>query len=207
MPNEPPTLPVSTCTLSGVVFSTPARPAFMPITPWLHGVQREALRSPRRSSPIAARGSIALTTRRLLTSLSLTLCAAAAKAAATLSAVAVVEVEADVARHVVVERRRAGRGGLLRRGHDRQRLDVDLDRLGGVLGLQQRLGDHAGDRIADEAHLVGRQRRPRRLLQVGAVPALERQRRLQRAVVPSGRRRCRRRARPASPWRPRCRST
>ncbi len=93
------------------------------------------------------------------------------------------EVETDVAGHAVEQRGCAGRDSLRGRGHDRQRLDVHFDRFGGVLGLQQGLGDHAGDRIADEAHLVGRQRRPRRLLQVGAVLALERQRRLQGAVL------------------------
>ena len=35
MPNEPPTLPVRMCTLSGVVFIAAVMPAFMPITPWL----------------------------------------------------------------------------------------------------------------------------------------------------------------------------
>ena len=38
MPNEPPTLPVMTCTLSGVVFIAAVMPAFRPITPWLHEV-------------------------------------------------------------------------------------------------------------------------------------------------------------------------
>ena len=73
-----------------------------------------------------------------------------------LLAVAVVIVERDVAGRFVVDQRRAGSRGVLR-PHDRgQRIDVDLDRLGGVLGLQRRLGDDEGDGIADEAHLVGR---------------------------------------------------
>ena len=39
--------------------------------------------------------------------------------------------------------------------HRRQRLVVDLDQLGGVARLRQRLGDDEGDAVADEAHLVG----------------------------------------------------
>ena len=51
--------------------------------------------------------------------------------------VAVVVVERDVARRVVVDERRAGRAASLRPDHGRQRIDVDLDRLGGVLRLQR----------------------------------------------------------------------
>src|ERR1044072_7843107 len=54
MPNEPPTLPVSTRTLSGVVLSTSlASPPRKPITPW------QPTRSTQRpfwTLPIAARG-------------------------------------------------------------------------------------------------------------------------------------------------------
>ena len=80
-----------------------------------------------------------------------------------LRGIAVVVIEHDVAGHVVVELRRAGRGGLARLGDRRQRLDVELDRLGGVLRLHPRLGDHEGHRVADEAHLVGGQRLALRL--------------------------------------------
>ena len=68
--------------------------------------------------------------------------------------VAVVIVERDVARHVVVEERRAVAHRLVGRDHRGKRLDVDLDRFGRVLGGQHRLGDDAGDRVADIAHLV-----------------------------------------------------
>ena len=119
--------------------------------------------------PIAARGSIAFTTTRLLHELEAVTCAALAKAAADLLAVAEVIVERDVARHVVIDAAArpdatASSGSY----HGRQRLDVDLDRLGGVLCLQHGLCHHEGDGIADEAHLVGRQRRPRRLLHVAS---------------------------------------
>ena len=78
--------------------------------------------------------------------------------------VAVAELDGDVAGQLLVELRRAGLRRLARGGYRRQRLDVDLDGFRRVLRLRRRLGDHAGDRVADEAHLVHRQRAPRRLL-------------------------------------------
>ena len=59
--------------------------------------------------------------------------------------------------------RRIGSDGIARFDHRRQRLDIEDDRLERVIGLRQGFSDDAGDGIADEAHLVGRQRRPRRL--------------------------------------------
>ena len=47
---------------------------------------------------------------------------------------------------------------------------------------RRRLGDDAGDGVADEAHLVGRQRRARRLPHRRAVPILERHDAFERAV-------------------------
>ena len=41
-----------------------------------------------------------------------------------------------------------------RADHMRQRLPVDLDRLGRILCRIERVGDHEGDRIADMAHHV-----------------------------------------------------
>ena len=41
----------------------------------------------------------------------------------------------------------------------RQRLVVDLDQLGGVAGLRQRLGDDEGDAVADVADAVGDEQR------------------------------------------------
>jgi hypothetical protein len=52
-----------------------------------------------------------------------------------LVAVSEVEIEAYISGHVVVENGRARRGRGARRGDGRQRLDLDLHRLGGVLGL------------------------------------------------------------------------
>ena len=85
MPNEPPTLPVSTRTLSVGTFSTSrARPPRMPITPWqpTFSVQRSVLGS---YEPIAERGSMGLTTMRLETISSRVTCAASAKAFFTAS--------------------------------------------------------------------------------------------------------------------------
>ena len=84
---------------------------------------------------------------RLLTDLSRVTCAARGEGLRDLLGVAVVEVERDIARRLVVELRRArlrppARGV----GHGGQRLDVELDRLGRVLGLRHGLGDDAGHR-------------------------------------------------------------
>ncbi len=83
--------------------------------------------------------------------------------------VAVVVVERDVAGDAFVKKRRAiGR----RRVHVDERgqgLDLDLDRFGRVAGRDPRLGDHAGDRLADETHPIEGERRAWRLVQRGAV--------------------------------------
>ena len=85
MPNEPPTLPVSTRTRFGSTPSTPAIEARMPNTPWQprRSVQRPLAAS---CSPIAERGSIGATTMRLLRMRSRVTCAARANASATRAA-------------------------------------------------------------------------------------------------------------------------
>ncbi len=82
MPNEPPTLPVSTRTWSRSAFSGTRSRSRMPKAPW------QPSRSTKRPSSIfasAERGSIAATTMRLLRGLSFVTCAALAKASATFS--------------------------------------------------------------------------------------------------------------------------
>ena len=69
------------------------------------------------------------------------------------------DVEGDIA---AVLRPNPRRVRLQRRGDAddmRPRLPIDRDRLGGVLGAIERIGDHKGNRIADVAHLVARQDR------------------------------------------------
>ena len=100
-----------------------------------------------------------------------------------LLAVAVVVVDADVAGRVVEHDRRAGLGGFARVGHGRQGVDVEHDRFGRVLGLGQGLGHDEGHRIADEAHLVGGQRMARRRLHRRAVAVGHRDQRLERPVA------------------------
>ena len=75
----------------------------------------------------------------------------------------------------VPDLRCAGLHGVARADHRGQRLDVERHRFGGVLGLRDGFGDHAGDRIADVTHLVAGERRPRRIADRRAVAALERQ--------------------------------
>ena len=74
-----------------------------------------------------------------------------------------------VARRDLVDLRRALRLRLGGIGHRGQRLVVDADLLGGVLGLRQRFGDHDGDRITDMVGLPVRERRVRRHLHLRAV--------------------------------------
>ena len=86
--------------------------------------------------------------------------------------VAALDEVGDVVGAVVPHRGRAGLHRVGGRGHRGQRLVVDTDQLGRVLGLGQRVGDHHRHRIADIAHPVGDQRRPLRgvhRLTVGAL--------------------------------------
>ena len=84
MPKEPPTLPVRMRICSGLAPRMSRIMFLRPNTPWLHECSVH-FSSALSNSPIAERGSIALTTSRWLTSGSFTTCAAPAKAAATLS--------------------------------------------------------------------------------------------------------------------------
>jgi hypothetical protein len=63
-------------------------------------------------------------------------------------------------------------GGLFEIDHRRQRLVVDLDQLGGVARLGERLGDDEGDAVADEAYLVGDQYRLKRAMPLGRAEVL-----------------------------------
>jgi hypothetical protein len=96
--------------------------------------------------------------------------------------VAVVIIERDVCGRLVMQKRRPRTGGRLRPYHCGQRIDLDANGLGRVFPLQQRLGDDEGDRIADEANLVGRQCRSRRRLHGRSVAVAERHDALEGAV-------------------------
>ncbi len=63
MPNEPPTLPVSTRTLSAGALRISRSMFFKPNTPWLHECSVH-FSFALSYSPIAERGSIELTTSR-----------------------------------------------------------------------------------------------------------------------------------------------
>ena len=86
-------------------------------------------------------------------------------------------VEAEVRGGLVVDLRRAGLGeGGAHVDDGGQLLDLELDRLGGVAGLGQRLGDDGGDGVADVADLALGEDRVLRLLHqlaeaVGDLPA------------------------------------
>ena len=78
----------------------------------------------------------------------------AANAASVAAASPTSRVDADVGAVLLVQQRRAGLGGVGRERHARQRLVVDLDPLGAVLGSGERFRHHHGDRLADETRLV-----------------------------------------------------
>ena len=86
--------------------------------------------------------------------------------------VAVAPVVADVVGDLVVHGR-ADRVGRAQVDHRWQLLVLDLDELGRVLGLEQRLGDDERDLVADVPHLALRQHRVRRLLHRRAVLAVD----------------------------------
>jgi hypothetical protein len=66
------------------------------------------------------------------------------------------EPERDVAVRIVIPHLgRAVLGGVLERHHDRERLVIHRDQLGGVARLRERLRDHEGDTVADVAHPLG----------------------------------------------------
>ena len=70
--------------------------------------------------------------------------------------------EADVALRFVVQVRRSRLHRADRLGDDGQRLVVDLDQIGAVLGSIARLGDDHRHRVAHEAHDIGGQWQARR---------------------------------------------
>ena len=88
--------------------------------------------------------------------------------------VAELPVEAQIARDVVMDQRLAGGGCRLGVGDHGQRVVLDVDQLGRVLGLRERLGDHEGDVIADVADAVGAEHGPQPVGALGAVPVGQR---------------------------------
>ena len=122
---------------------------------------------------MAARGSIALGTRRLLTTSIETTCAAPSKAASVAALVADFPVVADVARCLVEDLRRPVGLGRLDRGHRRKLLVVHVDQIGRRLGLLLRLGDDDRHAVTRVTHLADRQRRMRRLDHRRAVLAVD----------------------------------
>ena len=97
-------------------------------------------------------------------------------------AVAEAPVETEVGM-VAVQLRGIGRERLQDVRDRRQRLDVELDQFGRVLGGVRAQGDHQRQRLADVAHPPGREHRSRRREQRAAVLVLERQLAEDRAVV------------------------
>jgi hypothetical protein len=84
------------------------------------------------------------------------------------------EIQNDIARHALVDERRAGSDGLLRRDHRRQFPVFDADELGRVLRRERVLGDHERDRVAGEAHASLRERGPTGVDQLCSAAAFHR---------------------------------
>jgi hypothetical protein len=84
-----------------------------------------------------------------------TVCAARANGLLNLGRRAEVEHEAGVARHRVPDLRRAGCDRLPHASDGGQRRPVGIERLGGVLGLFERVGHDGGDRVAHKGSAVG----------------------------------------------------
>ena len=105
---------------------------------------------------MATRGSIETGDRRLFSTRSLTTCLALAKAASVASLLPNIRrkalLPAGLSSHTLSASGLAASSMLTTR---RQRLVVDLDQLGGVARLRQRLGDDEGDAVADMADAVG----------------------------------------------------
>ena len=126
------------------------------------GVEREPA-AVRLGGGDAARGSIAAPTRRLLTRSIVDHVGGRCERRAHGGFVAARPAKADVAGRGLVQLRRARRLRGARVGDGGKRLVIDLDALGGVGGLQQRVGDHRHDRLAAMAHGAAREREARRL--------------------------------------------
>ena len=86
--------------------------------------------------------------------------------------IAIVIVERDIAGDVIIELRGAGFCRLRRIGHRGQRLDLKLHGFRSIARLRHCFRHDEGDGVADEAHLVARQRRAVGLQQRGAVAVL-----------------------------------
>ncbi len=69
------------------------------------------------------------------------------------------DVEGDIAAVLRPNQRHARLQRRADADHMRPRLPIDRDRLGGVLGALERVGDHEGNGIADVAHLITREDR------------------------------------------------
>jgi len=77
---------------------------------------------------------------------------------------AALDIEYDVGAETLVNERRAQRDRRARVAHARQRLIVDRDSLGGVFRSEPAFRHHGGDDVADVAHFVAGESRPRRIV-------------------------------------------
>ena len=87
--------------------------------------------------------------------------------------IAVLPVERNIARRAPPDRRRVLRHCALHVRRSGQRIELDLDRFGGVARLIRRLRDHDGDRLTDVAYALRGQHRHRGLKHRLAVAPIE----------------------------------
>ena len=86
-----------------------------------------------------------------------------------LLAIAALDIEHEIGAEPLVHERRAGRDRRARIADAGQRLIIDRDRLGGVFRRKAVFGDDRGDDVADVAHFVAGESRPRRIVHRPAV--------------------------------------
>ena len=85
--------------------------------------------------------------------------------------------------HVLIEKRRAVAGGLFGGDDGGERFDIERDRFGCILCLQQRLGDDEGHWITHITDAIDRKHIAPRFLQGRAVAVVERDDAFERAAI------------------------
>ena len=126
---------------------------------------------------MAARGSMVLALTRLLIELERDDVLGVGEGGVDRVLVAHHQPDRDIVGGLVPHRGRTGLDRVFDIDHRRQRLVVDLDELGGVLGLEQRFGDDKGDALAQGAHFADGEDRAQRAVALRSAHILRHDRR------------------------------
>ena len=120
--------------------------------PWFHGVGDQAVIDQLQLDDMVGRGKGAFGT----------------------GAVPEFPIEGEIVRNVIMNQRLPDAGGSCRTHGCRQRLVIDVDQFGGVLGLYRGFRDDEGDMVADMAHPILAEHRAKRVDAGAAVPVFHR---------------------------------